>query len=134
MLHKWALVRNEDSVDVNTLLWDGEVEYPVYEGYSLVLAGDANIGWRCVDGVLSCPDPVDLTIEEIVSINSAIKTELLDQTYKTMTPLLLALHLGTATDKEIGIATALQNYCKDIEAVDLNEKNPQWPEVTEIEQ
>lgn len=44
-----------------------------------------------------------------------------------MTPVLVSLNLGDATDAETVVARAWQDYYRALQAVDLTAIDPQWP-------
>lgn len=69
--------------------------------------------------------------QELVAANHA-KYELLSNKASVMlTPLLVALQLGDATEEEINKARDWQQYYRNLKVVDLSSSNIIWPESPE---
>ncbi|MBH3405684.1 tail fiber assembly protein [Pseudomonas glycinae] len=70
-----------------------------------------------------------LSPEETLSMNKVTQTTLQAQASESMTPLLLSLQLGDATEEETALAKKWQAYSRALKTVDLTAKNPKWPSV-----
>ncbi|MFL1562490.1 tail fiber assembly protein [Pseudomonas sp. O64] len=55
-----------------------------------------------------------------------------DEASKIMTPLLVSLQLGDATEEETAKAKAWQAYCRALQTVDLTAQSPAWPDKPDI--
>lgn len=69
-------------------------------------------------------------IESVASVtarNTALQQGKLTSAVQAMTPLLIALQLGSATDAQKASAAAWQKYYADVQAVDLTLTLPVWP-------
>lgn len=55
-----------------------------------------------------------------------------DEASKVMTPLLVSLQLGDATEEETAKAKAWQAYCRALKTVDLMAQSPAWPDKPDI--
>lgn len=68
-----------------------------------------------------------LTPEETLSMNKVTQATLQAQASENMTPLLLSLQLGDATEEETELARQWQTYSRALKAVDLTAASPKWP-------
>lgn len=88
-------------------------------------------GWTATeaDGVWSFAPytPPPPTPQEILAKNSNDQMVLLDIASRSMTPLLVSLQLGNATDEETTLARAWQTYCRALKMVDMAVAVPDWP-------
>lgn len=84
-------------------------------------------GWT-YDGVtLSAPVPYVPTPEDILNQNIALQEGLLRQASQAMTPVLMSLQLGDATDAETQTAKSWQAYYRALQSVDVHSSAPDWP-------
>lgn len=66
-------------------------------------------------------------VVDVVGNNEAKKVVLLNEASLSMTPLLLALQLGDATEKETADAMAWRHYSLALQSLDVTQENPVWP-------
>lgn len=84
--------------------------------------------WALVDGeIVKLPFPLP-TGEELVLSNTSMQNNLLVQASQHMTPLLLSLQLGNATQDEIMAAKLWQEYTRALKLVDVASNEPIWPD------
>ena len=69
---------------------------------------------------------------EKIAVNAERQEALLRSASQAMTPLLMSLQLGNATDEETANARAWQGYCRELRAVDLAAASPTWPEKPDL--
>lgn len=86
------------------------------------LATNDNGVWLFAENVDSAATP-----EEIYATNRSNQSALQAQASTSMTPLLLSLQLGDATEVETSLAKSWQAYSRALKEVDLNIQNPAWP-------
>ncbi|WP_336341755.1 tail fiber assembly protein [Pseudomonas atacamensis] len=86
------------------------------------LATNDNGVWLFAENVDSAATP-----EEIYATNRSNQSALQAQASTSMTPLLLSLQLGDATEVETSLAKSWQAYSRALKEVDLNVQNPAWP-------
>lgn len=72
------------------------------------------------------------TPEQIRARNEGEQVFRTDEASKIMTPLLVSLQLGDATDEETAKAKAWQAYCRALKTVDLTVPSPVWPDTPDI--
>lgn len=119
----------------NELLPEDAIEISVEE-YEKLMSGMAN-GKRIIatgSGLPALEDwPVSppLSSTQIFEINSSIRADLMSKATQSMTPLLISMQLGDATDQEIAWAKAWQSYCRDLKLLDMSVESPGWPQVPE---
>lgn len=89
-------------------------------------------GWTYDGTTLAAPVPHVLTPEEILSQNVTLQEGLLRQASQAMTPVLMSLQLGDATDAETQTAKSWQAYYRALQAVDVYAASPQWPNAPAI--
>lgn len=75
------------------------------------------------------PAPPPPTAEQILAVNQTTRSSLHAQASETMTPLLVSLQLGNATDAEIASAKVWQAYVRALNVVDLTVADPPWPTI-----
>lgn len=64
---------------------------------------------------------------EHATANAATKSALQAAASQAMTPLLLSLQLGNATDAETALAKLWQTYSRALQGVDPTASSPDWP-------
>ncbi|PWK30845.1 tail fiber assembly protein [Pseudomonas sp. OV226] len=84
-------------------------------------------GWTYQDGIFAAPVPYQPTPEQILAENQAQQNALFTIASQAMTPFMLSLTLGNATDAETVKAKAWQTYYRELEAVDISTPSPVWP-------
>lgn len=89
------------------------------------------IGWTYDGLILSPPVPYIPSPEDIINRNLSLQEGLLRQASQAMTPVLLALQLGDATDSETNAARAWQIYYRALQSVDITVSDPAWPAIPE---
>jgi hypothetical protein len=71
-IDNWAMINVETNRVDSVVVWDGNLEtWAPPEGYIMVIAGDAGIGWTYVDGVFIQPPVIPPTPEEVLASQSA---------------------------------------------------------------
>ncbi|WP_242173473.1 MULTISPECIES: tail fiber assembly protein [unclassified Pseudomonas] len=70
--------------------------------------------------------------QENLAANTDRQEALLKSASQAMTPLLMSLQLGDATDEETASAKAWQGYCRALKAVDLLAQSPSWPDKPDV--
>lgn len=88
-------------------------------------------GWSYSDGEFSEPKPHILSVEELLKKNTAQQESLQIIASQAITPLLLALQLGNATEDETSQARKWQSFSRSLKAVDLSSASPGWPSMPE---
>lgn len=88
---------------------------------------EPQLGWLYSGGVFTDPATILPTPEEILAANRAEQVSRSTQASIAMTPVLVSLNLGDATDAETVVARAWQDYYRALQAVDLTAIDPQWP-------
>jgi Caudovirales tail fibre assembly protein, lambda gpK len=84
-------------------------------------------GW-VYNGVAVAPAPPYVpTQEEILSRNQARQASLLADASQAMTPLMVSLNLGDATEEETVAAKAWQAYYRALKQLDVASPEPDWP-------
>lgn len=86
------------------------------------------VGWLYNGVDFAAPSVVEETPAEILAANKLQMDECLNRASSAMTPLLVALQLGDATEEETDLARQWQAYCRSVKVVDLMLKSPVWPE------
>jgi len=84
-------------------------------------------GWTYVNGVFAAPVPWQPSPEEILANNTYYQSQLKDAASRAMTPYVLSLNLGNATDEETLNAKSWQAYYRALELVDVTTPAPDWP-------
>lgn len=84
-------------------------------------------GWLYEDGKFSARPPYKESQEETIGRNEAEKSQLMAYASQVMTPLLVALQLGNATDDEVNSAKTWQAYYRSLTSVDISVVEPAWP-------
>jgi hypothetical protein len=137
-MDNYALIEND--IVVNVVAWNG-IEYNEATGSgwsppSGVIAikvepGDTpNIGLGYSAGVYEQPPlPMETipTPAEILATNHSRQKQLTAEASQAMTPVLVSLQLGDATDDEIATAKAWQVYYRALQLVDVTVVSPSWP-------
>lgn len=126
----YAVVNNTTGLVESVVMWDGSDDWSAPEGYMTVESEAAAIGWSYADGVFAAPAAAPTptpTPAEILSLNTAVYDQLYAAASQAMTPLLVSLQLGDATDAETASAKAWQAYCRSLKLVDLTVSAPAWP-------
>jgi hypothetical protein len=85
------------------------------------------VGWTYNAGVFSATAPYVPAPDEILTANKMHLESLQAAASQVMTPLLLSLQLGDATDAETAQAKLWQAYSRALKAVDLTIDSPLWP-------
>jgi hypothetical protein len=127
MMGNYAIVDSATGIVEGVAVWDGITEWSPGEGYIAVESDVASHGWKYSDGIFTCPLETPPTEEEILTVNTATQTSLLAYASQVMTPLLLFLQLGNATNDETTLAELWQDYYRAVQAVDLTVNNQTWP-------
>lgn len=70
--------------------------------------------------------------EEKIAVNADRQEALLKAASQAMTPLLMSLQLGDATDEETANAKAWQAYCRELRSVVLAAASPAWPDKPDL--
>jgi hypothetical protein len=125
----YASINSETGLVENISLWNGTDEWAPPEGYTAVQTDTAQIGWTYKDGTFSAPAPILPAPEEILATNQATQSSLLASASQAMTPLLVSLQLGDATDEETASAKLWQAYVRALKLVDLTVIDPAWPTI-----
>ncbi|KAF2410506.1 virus tail fibre assembly protein, lambda gpK [Pseudomonas antarctica] len=99
------------------------------EDWSTLLVGqsEGKIISKNAHGVPFLKDVPLPSDEEILLINKTKQAELQLKASQAMTPLLLSLQLGNASNAEKELAKLWQAYSRDLSAVDLSAPAPTWP-------
>lgn len=70
--------------------------------------------------------------QEQLEANKARYEALSGSVSVALTPLLVALQLGDATEEEISLATTWQSFYRELKAVDITASNISWPTLPSI--
>lgn len=128
---RYALIKSESGLVENVIELGDASDWTPPEGYQVVESDSANIGDTYHDGVFTPPPPPALPVltpEEILFANTQKQNALLNSASQAMTPVLLSLQLGDATDSEALTAKRWQAYYRMLQQVDLTAGTPVWPE------
>lgn len=128
-MNTYAVINIDTGLVENTVVLDGVSAWTPPEGTIVVQTDIASIGWSYVGGVFSPPPDIPPTAEEVLERNRYQQLMLIEQASRAMTPVLLSLQLGDATDDETVTAKAWQAYYRDLNLVDVTVDNPSWPQV-----
>ncbi|WP_223523307.1 tail fiber assembly protein [Pseudomonas sp. A-B-26] len=101
--------------------WGLWIAYGISEGWS---ASNENADWLFTAFVAPKQTP-----DEAYAVNKAAQVSLLVRASENMTPLLLSLQLGDATEAEIALAKRWQTYSRALQTVDLANELPAWPAI-----
>lgn len=85
------------------------------------------VGWVCIGDEFSPTEAPQPSAEEILSANMIVHSSLLSSASQSMTPVLVSLQLGNATDEETNAAKEWQSYYRALQSVDLTSQAPEWP-------
>lgn len=127
-MKNYAVINIETGLVENTVVLDGVSEWTPPDGTIVVQSDIASIGWSYADGVFSPPPDIPRTAEEILERNRYQQLMLIEQASRAMTPVLLSLQLGDATEDETLVAKAWQTYYRNLNLVDVTVNNPSWPQ------
>lgn len=127
----YAIINSTTGLVENSIIWDGQEDWAVPDGYEAVETEDASIGWSYSNGKFTAPSIEPPSADEVLAANTATLTALSDLAVSAMTPLLLSLQLGNATADEMASAQAWQAYSRALDEVNLTEEHPLWPETPE---
>lgn len=86
------------------------------------------VGWTCNENVFSPTEAPQPSAQEILATNITTHALLLSSASQSMTPLLVSLQLGNATEEETMAAKEWQAYYRALQAVDLAVQTPAWPD------
>jgi hypothetical protein len=137
---KYYIVFNDDGTLQTRLPMDADVDDPLPDNISSVekelwlrtIQENDGIWKRDKKGKIGkCPFP-PATAEEVLSANISTQTMLAADASRAMTPLLLSLQLGEATDEETAAARTWQAYSRTLKAVDLTVESPAWPDKPDL--
>lgn len=67
------------------------------------------------------------TADQIAKKNTDTQSELTNSASAAMTPLLLSLQLGDASDDEVESAKEWRAYYQALKSIDLTKESPEWP-------
>ncbi|WP_449106226.1 tail fiber assembly protein [Pseudomonas mohnii] len=131
-MSNYALIDISSGIVVNSIVLNDPADWTSPTGFIVVQTGVGGIGWCYEDGIFSPPPIPPLTQEEIIYRNTNDQADRLNQASKVMTPILVSLQLGDATDDETVGARKWQAYYRALKVVDLSVPSPVWPDVPEI--
>ena len=126
----YALVNQSTGMVENMVVWDGGDEWAAPDGFEAIANESASVGWSYAEGIFTAPAAeavAPLTAAEILANNTATYSQLYSQASQAMTPLLVSLQLGDATEDETVIAKQWQEYYRGLTQVDLSVPEPEWP-------
>lgn len=129
----YAIVNIDTWLVENSVEWDGATEWRPPEGCIAVETDYAAIGWSYDEktGQFNAPPPIPPTPEEVLAANTSTLDALKALAVSAMTPLLLSMQLGEATDAEVAAARSWQAFSRALQAVDLTAESPNWPPIPE---
>lgn len=119
---RYALIKTETGLVENVIELDETGSWVPPDGYLVIRSDSANIGDTYTDGAFITPPPPPppvLSPEEMLQYNTQQQIGLLNAASQAMTPVLLSLQLGDATDTETLSAKAWQAYYRALQLVDL---------------
>lgn len=136
MATKYYIVFNQDGTLFTRLPMNAAVDDPLPKNISSVdeklwlqtMQDQDGVWKRDKSGSIKkfpFPPPTDA---QILAVNANVQTALLSSASQAMTPLLMSLQLGDATDEETARAKAWQAYCRALRSVDLAAASPAWPD------
>lgn len=124
---RYALINIETGIVENVIELDNDTDWLPPEGYIVVRTDSGNINDTYNDGEFVTPPPPPPTPDEVLFENQQRQIYLLSLASQAMTPVLLSLQLGDATDEESAIARSWQAYYRSLQSVDLTVTSPDWP-------
>lgn len=132
---KFYIVFNDDGTLKTRLPMDADVDDPLPSNISSVekdlwlrtIQENDGIWKRDKKGKIEKLPFTPATAEETLAANISTQARLAADASRAMTPLLLSLQLGEATDEETAAARTWQAYSRNLKAVDLTEIEPDWP-------
>lgn len=127
----YAIINSATGLVENSVIWDGQEDWAIPDGYEAVETEYASIGWSYSNGKFIAPPVEPPSAEEVLAANTATLAALNARAVSAMTPLLLSLQLGNATVDETASAQAWQAYSRALDEVNLTEEHPLWPETPE---
>ena len=137
---RFYIVFNDDGTLLTRLPMNADVEKPLPKNVSSVseelwlrtMQENDGVWSRSASGeIKKYPFPPP-SPEEKIAANAGRLETLLKSASQAMTPLLMSLQLGDATDEETASARAWQGYCRELRAVDLAAASPAWPEKPDL--
>ncbi|MFL1502094.1 tail fiber assembly protein [Pseudomonas sp. S191] len=137
---KFYIVFNDDGTLQTRLPMDADVDDPLPNSISSVakdlwlrtIQENDGVWKRDKKGKIGKFPFPPATAEEILAANISTQTVLAADASRAMTPLLLSLQLGDATDEEVEAARTWQAYSRTLKAVDLTAQSPTWPDKPDI--
>lgn len=126
----YAVINVATGLVENTAEWDGESEWVQPEGYIVVPANGASIGWSYVDGKLIAPpepEPPVATPAEILERNTGMRDFFLARATLAIAPLQDAVDLDDATPAEAALLKKWKQYRVAVNRIDLTLPSPTWP-------
>lgn len=127
----YAIIEIDTGLVINMTLWDGISEYNPGNQYELVQTDVAWIGWSYSNRAFYPPPIIPPTPEQILAVNTSAQANLLAQASHVMAPILVALPLEGDADEVTVRARAWRSYYQDLQAVDLRQEEPVWPQSPE---
>ncbi|MDU8357969.1 tail fiber assembly protein [Pseudomonas syringae group sp. J309-1] len=88
-------------------------------------------GWLYQEGQFSAPPSNQESAAQIMASNEAKKAQLMAYASQVMTPLLVSLQLGNATDAEVLSAKEWQGYYRKLKEVEVTPELLSWPSAPE---
>ncbi|NNB51701.1 tail fiber assembly protein [Pseudomonas fragi] len=85
-------------------------------------------GWTYDGSVFAAPVPYVPTAAEIIERNTQQRASLMNGAAQSMSPVMVSLQLGNATEEEVAIAKDWQGYYRALKEVDVSLAEPDWPE------
>lgn len=134
------IVFNDDGTLLTRLPMNADVEKPLPKNVSSVseelwlrtIQENDGVWSRSASGeIKKYPFPPP-SPEEKIAANAGRLETLLKSASQAMTPLLMSLQLGDATEEETANAKAWQAYCRELRTVDLAAASPAWPEKPDL--
>ncbi len=124
---RYALINIASGLVENVIELDADSNWPIPDGYIVVQSDICSPGWDYINGELVAPPPPVPTPEQILQANTNMQYGLKQVAAQAMTPFMVALNLGNATDDDTVRAKAWQAYYRVLQAMDLTVENPIWP-------
>ncbi len=110
---------------------DGDIRLLYHPDLALIEVTDIEpmpgLGWLIDGEGFSAPIPYQRSTEEIRAENKSTFDALAASASVAMTPLLMSLQLGNASDEEKVKATLWQDYSRRLNEVNLGSEKPVWP-------
>jgi hypothetical protein len=124
-----ALIEVSTGLVVNVIELGSDGDWNPPEGCETVPTSTGGIGDSYANGVFTPAPAPRKTKDQLLLENQQKLQELKNSASQAMSPLLLIMQLGGASDAEVASAKAWQDYYRSLQLVDLTIADPEWPTI-----